>query len=120
MANQAITGDLPLPEAVPHLVSPENLPPGTTVDPALVGNESPNVTYLKEIWHAIQTQDITGRDALLALTQRPLSTPDTPGGPPPSLPVPNGVDPLAAPLPAPAPLPAAAPLAAPAPVLPPA
>ena len=47
------------------------------------GSSSPNVTYLKEIWHAIQTQDITGKDALLALTQRPLTTPDTPGGPPP-------------------------------------
>ncbi|MGZ8801341.1 MAG: transglycosylase family protein, partial [Mycobacterium sp.] len=106
MANQAITGDLPLPEATPHLVGPDNLPPGTTVDPALVSNESPNVTYLKEIWHAIQTQEITGSDALLALAQRPLTTPDAPGGPPPNMPVPVGVDPAASPalVPAPAPV----------------
>lgn len=103
MANQAITGDLPMPEATPHLVSPDNLPPGTTVDPALVPSESPNVTYLKEIWHAIQTQDISGSDALLALTQRPLTTPD-PGGPAPSMPVPVGADPAAVPPPAPAPV----------------
>ena len=75
-ANQAISGDMPAPPAeVPHLVSPENLPPGYTMDPAAVPDQSANVTYLKELWHAIQTQDITGKDALLALTQRPLTTP---------------------------------------------
>ncbi|PEG43768.1 transglycosylase [Mycolicibacterium duvalii] len=98
VANQAITGDIPLPEGVPHLASPENLPPGTTIDPAQVAGESANVTYLREIWHAIQTQEISGRDALLALTQRPLTTPE-PGGVPPNPP---------------------APVAPPAPVLPPA
>ena len=56
------------------------------------------MAYLKEIWHAIQTQDITGSDALLALTQRPLTTPDTPGGPAPLLPAAAGVDPAAAPV----------------------
>ncbi len=104
-ANQAMTGQLPVPpEGVPHLSSPENLPPGTTVDPSQLAPRSPNVTYLKELWHAIQTQEITGQGALLALTQRPLTTPDAPGGPPPNLPGP------AEPAPAPAP----------APVLPPA
>ncbi|KUI13256.1 hypothetical protein AU191_04835 [Mycolicibacterium acapulense] len=71
---------------VPHLASPDNLPAGTTVDRAQAGADSPNVSYLKEIWHAIQTQDITGKDALLALTQRPLTTPDAPGGQAPNLP----------------------------------
>ena len=76
-ANQAISGEMPtLPAEVPHLVSPENLPPGATMDPGAVPSQSANVGYLKELWHAIQTQDITGKDALLALTQRPLSTPD--------------------------------------------
>ena len=57
------------------------------MDPAQLPTQSPNVTYLKELWHAIQTQEITGQGALLALTQRPLTTPDAPGGPPPNLPV---------------------------------
>ncbi|MDY6996306.1 MAG: transglycosylase family protein [Actinomycetota bacterium] len=112
IANQAISGELPVPEAVPHLASPENLPPGTTVNPEMLPNESANVTYLKEIWHAIQTQEISGSDALLALTQRPMSTPD-PYGAPPAAPAPVPADPAA---PAPAPVPAPAP----APVLPPA
>ncbi|MCV7221057.1 transglycosylase, partial [Mycolicibacterium elephantis] len=88
VANQVVSGEVPLPpEGVPHLASPENLPPGTTTDRSQASTQSPNVSYLKEIWHAIQTQEITGTDALLALTQRPLTTPDTPGGPAPNLPV---------------------------------
>ncbi|ORA69429.1 transglycosylase [Mycolicibacterium elephantis] len=88
VANQVVSGEVPLPpEGVPHLASPENLPPGTTTDRSELSTQSPNVSYLKEIWHAIQTQEITGTDALLALTQRPLTTPDTPGGPAPNLPV---------------------------------
>jgi hypothetical protein len=76
-ANQAITGEIPAPPAeIPHLASPENLPTGTTMDEAALPAQSANVTYLKELWHAIQTQDITGKDALLALTQRPMSTPE--------------------------------------------
>ena len=70
-----MTGELPVPAEGPHLSSPENLPPGTTDDRRRAAPQSPNVTYLKELWHAIQTQDITGSDALLALTQRPLTTP---------------------------------------------
>ena len=87
-ANQAISGEIPrCPQRLPHLVSPENLPPGTTMDPPRCPTQSANVTYLKELWHAVQTQDITGKDALLALTQRPLTTPDPehadgPGGAP--------------------------------------
>ncbi|UXA17352.1 transglycosylase family protein [Mycobacterium sp. SMC-4] len=107
LANQAVTGNVTLPEGVPHLASPDNLPPGTTIDRAQVPGDSANVTYLREIWHAIQTQEISGRDALLALTQRPLTTPD-PGGLPPNPPAPV-VPPAGAPAPV-----------LPAPVLPPA
>ena len=109
-ANQAISGEIPAPPAeVPHLVSPENLPPGATMDPTALPAQSDNVTYLKEIWHAIQTQDITGKGALLALTQRPLTTPapenvNGPGGglgPVAEVPPPLPADPaLLPPLPA--------------------
>lgn len=103
-ANQAMTDPaaaLPVPpNGIPHLASPENLPPGYTDDPSQVqGSSSPNVTYLKEIWHAIQTQDISGKDALLALTQRPLTTPDAPGGASPIL-AGTAADPNAPPPPA--------------------
>ena len=75
-ANQAVSGGVPaVPAGVPHLPSPDNLPTGTTMDASSLPAQGPNVGYLKDLWHAIQTQDITGKDALLALTQRPLSTP---------------------------------------------
>jgi resuscitation-promoting factor RpfA len=72
----AAPGDAQLPDGVQHLSSPDNPPPGTSDEP--VGPQSgPNVTYLKELWHAIQTQQVSKGGALLALTQRPLSTPVT-------------------------------------------
>ncbi|MCV7227606.1 transglycosylase family protein [Mycolicibacterium komossense] len=112
-ANQAMTGGVPaIPAAVPHLPSPDNLPPGTTEAPA-DPIDRPNLTYLKELWHAVQTQDVSGNDALLALAQRPLNAPD-PGqaGPPnpntpldPNAPLipPPPADPLLPPAPAPIP-----------------
>ncbi|MFI5510194.1 transglycosylase family protein [Mycobacterium sp. NPDC051804] len=102
-ANQAVSGELPVPAEVPHLSSPENLNPGTTTDRGAVTTDSPNVSYLKEIWHAIQTQDVTGKDALLALTQRPLTTPDRATGQAPNLPGQVPPDPALAPPPPPAP-----------------
>ena len=72
-ANQAVTGDTAgtARRRLPHLASPENLPPGTTMDEgALPATTVPTSAYLKELWHAIQTQDISGKEALLALTQR--------------------------------------------------
>ncbi|BBY57745.1 transglycosylase family protein [Mycolicibacterium sarraceniae] len=98
------------PDGIPHLTSPDNLPPGTSDAPE-GPRDGPNVTYLKELWHAVQTQQVSRGDALLALTQRPLNTPvtnDPSMGTPPA-------DPNA-PLPAPG-APAPAP-AAPAPVVP--
>ena len=83
------------PEGVPHLASPENLPPGTVDDP--VAPSQPRLTYLRELWHAMQTQEVSGSDALLLLTQRPLVAnaappPGVPAGPqaplPPVLPAP--------------------------------
>ncbi|MFY9921003.1 MAG: hypothetical protein WAL26_21790, partial [Mycobacterium sp.] len=56
---------------VPHLLSPENLPPGTS-DVPLDPPQSRGTSYLRDLWHAVQTQDISGKDAILLLTQRPL------------------------------------------------
>lgn len=64
------------PDGIPHLTSPDNPPPGTSTEP--VGPQSgPNVSYLKELWHAVQTQEISKNDALMALAQRPMTTPVT-------------------------------------------
>ncbi|MGW0159524.1 transglycosylase family protein [Mycobacterium sp. NPDC003323] len=106
-ANQAISGDLPVAaEGVPHLITPENLAPGTTLDPNVMPNESANVSYLRQIWNAVQQQQITGKDALIAITTQRSLTGNAPAGqpqvpvPPPGAPVPP------APLPVPpAPLP---------------
>lgn len=101
-ANQAMAAEMPVvPAEIPHLASPENLPTDTTMDESALPPQSANVTYLKELWHAIQTQDITGKGALLALTQRPLSTPypENLNGPGPA----PGAE--VAPLPSDAPLP---------------
>ena len=40
-ANQAVSGELPVPAEVPHLPSPENLNPGTTTDRAAVTDSQP-------------------------------------------------------------------------------
>lgn len=119
-------------QGVPHLSSPENLPPGTTDVPTQ--QQSTRMSYWRELWHAYQTQDVSGGDALLLLTQRPMdanSLPPAgmPAGPQsvPSMtltgPVP-GTGPGAAPGPAAAPDaaapgPAAAPIAPAAEVVPP-
>ncbi len=110
---QAAPDDLPVPpDGVPHLSSPENLPPGTTDTPP-DGGQPRTLGYLRDLWHAVQTQEVSGRDALLLLTQRPMnaSTPVlTAGSAPPSrgatarLPRP---DPRRRPEPAPAPAPPA-------------
>ena len=60
------------PDGVPHLSSPENLPPGTTDTPPDAGQPR-TLGYLRDLWHAVQTQEVSGRDALLLLTQRPMN-----------------------------------------------
>jgi hypothetical protein len=121
ITTQAAAGDpalpAPPPAEVPHLSSPQNLPPGTTdvpVDPGRSGRGS----YLRDLWHAVQTQDISGKDAaILFLTQRPMDanampTNGLPTGPqaPPGTPPPLGAPAPDAPPPdAPAPGPPATP-----------
>jgi resuscitation-promoting factor RpfA len=77
------------PDGAPHLASPENLPPGTVSE--RVAPSQPRLTYLRELWHAMQTQEVSGSDALLLLTQRPMIADATPprglpAGPQPPLP----------------------------------
>jgi hypothetical protein len=117
-ANQAMTDPAaalpPMPDGVPHLTSPDNLPPGSTMDPGATDGDSPNVSYLKDLWQAVQSHDISGKEALImGLGQRGMNTPYPQQAPGPNVPVtpPPPADPAAAP-PAPAP--------GPAPVLPPA
>jgi hypothetical protein len=61
------------PEGVPHLPSPDAPPPGTSTDPGQAAN--PNVSYVKELWHALQNQQIDRNDLLLALAQRSFTGP---------------------------------------------
>jgi hypothetical protein len=68
------------PDGVPHLSSLQNLPPGTTDTPP--DNQGGGVSYLRDIWHAYQTQEVDGKGALLLLTQRPM---DADAVPPPGM-----------------------------------
>lgn len=103
ITTQAAAGDpalpAPPPAEVPHLMSPENLPPGTSAVP-VEPPEGRGTSYLRDLWHAVQTQEISGRDALLLLTQRPLDPNAMPanGMPvapqaPPGTPLPEGTAP---------------------------
>ena len=97
-ANQAISGQVPLPEGIPHLASPDALPPGATMDPATQGDETPNVSYLKDLWQAVQNQEISGKEALImGIAQRGMNTPIPEQAPGPNVPLSPGG-------PAPAPL----------------
>jgi hypothetical protein len=86
------------PNGMPHLSSPENLPPDTTTTPP-DDNQPRGLGYLRDLWHDVQTQNVSGRDALLLLTQRPLDPnavppPGLPAGPtPPQVGVPSQVVP---------------------------
>ena len=105
---QAAGGQPPTPpDGIPHLASPDALPPGATMDPSVVGNESPNVSYLKDLWHAVQNQEISGGEALLlGLAQRGMDTPYPEQAPGPNVPV-SPADPALAPPPPPPPAPPA-------------
>ena len=62
-----------LQDGVSHLPSPQAPPPGTSTDPGQATN--PNVSYLKELWHAVQNQQIDKNDLLIALAQRSFTGP---------------------------------------------
>ena len=83
---------------VPHLPSPGNPPPGTSDEP-VAGTDSENVSYLKDLWHAVQNQQISRSDLLLALAQRSFTAPVPTGDAPGALPGPaDGSAPLLIPV----------------------
>ena len=90
-------------EGVPHLPSPDAPPPGSTMDPSVMaGTESPNVSYLRDLWHAVQSQEISGKEALLlGISQRNLNTPIPPQAPGPNVPISPAAPPPVAPVPPP-------------------
>ena len=93
-----------MPDGMPHLTSPDNLPPGSTMDPSATPSDSPNVSYLKDLWQAVQSHDISGKEALImGLSQRGMNTPYPEQAPGPNVPVtpPPPADPAAPPPPAP-------------------
>ncbi|MEU0494864.1 transglycosylase family protein [Mycobacterium sp. NPDC006124] len=95
------------PNGIPHLASPDAPPPGSTMDPTAAGPvDSPNASYLKDLWQAVQNHEISGKEALIVgLSQRGMNTPIPAQAPGPNVPTgPAPVDP-AAPAPAPAPAP---------------
>ncbi len=94
-ANQAMTDPgaalTKLPDGVPHLASPDSLPPGATLDPGDTATESPNVSYLKDLWQAVQSHDISGKEALImGLSQRGMDTPYPQQAPGPNVPITPG------------------------------
>jgi hypothetical protein len=77
------------PDGVPHLPSPENLPPGTTTA-STAPPTNPNVSYLKDVWRAIQNDEIDRSGLLMALAQRSFTAPVTNDVAVPAAPVNSG------------------------------
>ncbi len=89
-----------LPDGVPHLASPDALPPGSTMDPQ--DRDSPNVSYLKDLWQAVQNHEISGKEALImGVAQRGMNTPIPDQAPGPNVPITPADPALAPPPPAP-------------------
>jgi hypothetical protein len=107
----ADTNAVPIPpNGVPHLASPDALPPGSTMDPSVKGDDSPNVGFLRDLWQAVQNHEISGKEALvMGLAQRGMDTPYPNQAPGPNVPLTPGNPVLPAPAAAPAPAPAPAP-----------
>jgi hypothetical protein len=76
-------------DGVPHLPSPENLPPGTTTA-STAPPTNPNVSYLKDVWRAIQNDEIDRSGLLMALAQRSFTAPVTNDVAVPAAPVNSG------------------------------
>jgi hypothetical protein len=66
------------PAGMPHLPSPDNLPPGTTQ----TAPERRTLGYLRDIWNSVRTEDVTMSDMLFLIAQRPM-TAEPPAAPSP-------------------------------------
>lgn len=76
-AVSAVASGVTPPDGVPHLPSPESLPPGATQSEP----EHRNLGYLRDIWQAVRSQDVSMSEALLLIAQRPMDTPAPAGSP---------------------------------------
>lgn len=59
------------PDGVPHLFTPDALPPGTTQQQT---RNSSTRGYLKDVWEAVRSGDVTKAEALLLIAQRPMDS----------------------------------------------
>lgn len=66
-AASAVTPD----DGVPHLPAPDALPPGTTQEQT---RNSSTRGYLKDVWEAVRSGDVTTGEALLLIAQRPMDS----------------------------------------------
>jgi hypothetical protein len=67
------------------------------MNPEEADRDSPNVSYLKDLWQAVQNHDISGKQALLmGVAQRGMNTPYPDQAPGPNVPT-SPVDPAVAP-----------------------
>jgi hypothetical protein len=65
-------------------------------------NDSPNVSYLRDLWQAVQNHEISGKEALvMGLAQRGMNTPYPDQAPGPNVPI-TPAEPAQAPAMAPA------------------
>lgn len=60
------------PDGVPHLTTPDHLPPGTTQEKTQ--NQGGTRGYLKDIWQAVRSGDVSTGEALLLIAQRPMNS----------------------------------------------
>ena len=82
---------VPPPNGIPHLASPDALPPGSTMDPSAATGDSPDVNYFKDLWQAVQNHEISGKEALvMGLAQRGMSTSMPAQAPGPNVPISPG------------------------------
>jgi hypothetical protein len=101
VAQAAAPASVAPPDGVSHLPSPDSLPPGTTK----TAPEHPTLGYLKDVWNALRTEEVTASDALLLLAQRPVNDSRIAESVPQGQAVPAGAPaPVAVPAPGDAPL----------------